>query len=138
NPVYRALRVDKLVLQALETTLRHVLREDWRSLPALRMLLADAEEIRARADLVAAKLQSLKPIVHAVTGFSGGGSTPGQTLPSWAIALRVLSPVAFEKRLRAAAVPVVARIEDDVVLFDLRTVAPDEIDTLVATVLSAV
>ena len=56
----------------------------------------------------------------------GGGSTPAQSLPTWLIALRPSDPVACEKRLRRCDPPVIARIEKDRVLLDLRTVEPDD------------
>ena len=51
--MYRALRVDKLIIQALETTLGHVIRQDWQAIPALRMIFAGMDEIRSRAERVA-------------------------------------------------------------------------------------
>ncbi len=56
NPMYRAFRVDKLIIESLQTTLRHLLRENWRAIPTLRMIFARMDEIRARAERVAAQL----------------------------------------------------------------------------------
>ncbi len=122
NPVYRALRLDKLILQALEMTLRALLFECWDAIPALRMIRQSPQEIRARAE----RLAALLPGAEIVAGESvaGGGSTPGQTLPTWLIAL----PAALEPELRAAGI--IGRIENDRLLLDLRTVLPDEEDVI--------
>jgi L-seryl-tRNA(Ser) seleniumtransferase len=122
NPMFRALRVDKLTISALETALRHYLLEQWERLPVFRMLMQTPEELRARAESFAAAVGA-----DVVEGESllGGGSTPEKTLPSWLVALRG-GAVELERRLRAADPPVIARIEKDRLLLDLRTVAPEE------------
>src|SRR5581483_7287515 len=59
NPMYRAFRVDKLIIESLETTLRHLLKHNWQAIPTLRMISAPLEEIRTRAERIAAKLPEL-------------------------------------------------------------------------------
>lgn len=134
NPMYRAFRVDKLIIESLETTLRHLLRENWRAIPTLQMIFAPPEEIRARAERVAAQLGGLQLAVKESESAIGGGSTPDQTLPTWVIELTVEKPTAFEARLRNAAIPVITRIEHDKILLDLRTVADEEETTLLSAV----
>ncbi len=126
NPMFRALRIDKLICQALEATLQRLLLERWDEIPALRLIRADAGEIRERAEALAGRLAGFD--VDVVPGFSviGGGSTPEQKLPTWLIALRVEEVGAFEERLRNASPPVIARVENDCLLIDLRTVFPEE------------
>jgi L-seryl-tRNA(Ser) seleniumtransferase len=122
NPMFRALRLDKLIYQALETTLRHLLLERYEFIPALRMIRMSADEIRERAVKLAAGLPA--EIIEGVSVI-GGGSTPEQSLPTWLIALAGDAPV-LERKLRAHDPPVIARIEDDRLLLDLRTVFPEE------------
>jgi L-seryl-tRNA(Ser) seleniumtransferase len=99
------------------------------------MIFAPVEEIRARAERVACQLDNatVRESVSAI----GGGSTPDQTLATWIVELTVPSPTAFERRLRRAAVPVIARIERDKIVLDIRTVADEEENALIAAVRSA-
>jgi L-seryl-tRNA(Ser) seleniumtransferase len=116
NPMFRALRLDKMMCQALESTLRAFVLEDWERLPALRMIRMTAEEIRERA-------RSLFPGAELITGESviGGGSTPDQAIPTWLVSLPLI-----EKKLRQNDPPVISRVENGRTLLDLRTVFPDE------------
>jgi L-seryl-tRNA(Ser) seleniumtransferase len=136
NPVYRALRLDKLILQALETTLRSVLLERWDAVPALRMIRQTAVEIRARAERLVGQLEGLRAEIVAGESVIGGGATPGQSLPTWLIAISSGDIVALERGLRFAAPPVIARIEQDRLVLDLRTVFPEEESELVAALLA--
>jgi L-seryl-tRNA(Ser) seleniumtransferase len=138
NPMYRALRADKLIIESLETTLRHLLLEHWGAIPSLRMIMAPLDEIRQRADRVAAKLKGLDLSVRPSETAIGGGSTPDQTLPTWVIELATPQPNALESRLRRSTVPVIVRIERDRILFDMRTVADDEVDTLASQIRASV
>jgi L-seryl-tRNA(Ser) seleniumtransferase len=150
NPYYRAFRVDKLILTALESTLRLFL--DPARLPeqhrVLSVLTAAAEIIRARAEALAARVQRLwgrslsscpTVTVERVESETGGGSLAGHTIPSWGVA--VSSPVteagALAARLRAGTPPVFARVHAGRVLLDLRTVLPGE-DELLAAALETV
>jgi L-seryl-tRNA(Ser) seleniumtransferase len=123
NPLFRALRLDKLITQALETTLRHMLFERWSEIPALRMIRATPEEIRARAERMRAQI----PALEIVEGRSvaGGGSTPEQSLATHLLAVPG-GAIAHERALRSSHPPVIARIENDRLVLDLRTVFPEE------------
>ncbi len=134
NPMYRAFRVDKLVIEALESTLRHLLLEDWDALPTLRMIFCSGEELRTRAERFAARLSPLDVRVAEGESAAGGGSTPDQTLPTWLVQIAVPSVNEMEMRLRQAPVPVVARIEHGFLTLDLRTVAPEEEESLIAAI----
>jgi len=132
HPLMRALRVDKLTYAALEATLAEYAagRAD-QTVPVRRMLTLTAADIRARAERLAAAVAGVSGWrADLVNGASavGGGSAPGVELPTCLVALAhaTLSADAIEQRLRAADPPVIARIERDRVLLDLRTVAPDE------------
>ena len=140
NPLFRALRVDKLTIAALEATLKSYLRGSYDEIPTLRMIRMPANELARRvADFVeklrASLPQSATIAVHAGFSVIGGGSTPDQQLPTHLIAISSprRSAAQLEGRLRRPdrGTPVIARIEDDRLLLDLRTVSPDE-DALLA------
>jgi L-seryl-tRNA(Ser) seleniumtransferase len=133
--MFRALRVDKLIYLALETTLRHMLFEQYDCIPALRMLRQSSDSIRARSARVAARVGRGAAVV-AGESVAGGGSTPDQTLPTWLIALDGHA-MEIERRLRQGDPPVIARIADDRLVLDLRTIAPDEEEQLIAALLRA-
>ncbi|MGH9532153.1 MAG: L-seryl-tRNA(Sec) selenium transferase [Terriglobales bacterium] len=132
NPIFRALRVDKLTYAALEATLLAYVRQDHDAIPALRLMRLSADEIRKRAEAVAARLAPSAPRlkVEVVEGESviGGGSTPGARLPTRLLAVTAegLSAGELSARLRAAELPVIGRVEEGRVLLDLRTVFPQQ------------
>lgn len=135
NPMYRAFRPDKLIVQALAGTLRDLLLERYDAIPALGMIRMPLSEIERRAGSLAARI----PGAQVIAGESviGGGSTPDQALPTWLVALACESPNACERRLRQGDPPVIARIERDQLLLDPRTVFPAEEDELITAVLAA-
>ncbi len=138
NPVYRALRVDKLIIQALETALMHLIRQNWQAIPALRMIVAGLDEIRTRAERVAAELkEQLQAAVCPGESVAGGGSLPDQTVPTWVVELDVTAAPAFEQHLRTGACPVVTRMENGKIVLDMRTVEDHEVDALIAAVKAA-
>jgi len=126
NPMYRALRLDKLILQALETTLRRLLLECWDQIPALRMIRTPADEIRARAQRLLDSLPGITAEIVRGESLIGGGSTPEQSIETWLVAIEAPDVAALERRLRSSNPPVIARIERDLLLVDLRTVFPEE------------
>lgn len=143
NPMFRALRVDKLTIAVLESTLLAYLRGAHDEVPALRMIRLTAEEIGRRAEALAAQLRAALPSgeaeIEVIEGRSviGGGSTPEESLPTRLLAISSLrySAAQLEERLRlapvaevdaSAAVPVIARIEDARLVLDLRTVFPQQ------------
>jgi L-seryl-tRNA(Ser) seleniumtransferase len=138
NPLARALRVDKLTLAALDATLA-LYRDPARAvreIPALAMLTAPAATVRARAASVAAALSAAGVGAEVVPSEAtvGGGAFPTARLASAAVALAG-DAAARERRLRGAEVPVVARVADDRVLLDLRSV-PERDDALLARVVA--
>ena len=137
NPLVRALRVDKVTLALLASTLRAYRSPEERNrLPIFAMLSASVEQLRARASHVAAGLASAR--VVETQGRLGGGSLPHARIASVAIALRTPHPDALAEALRAATVPVIARIEGDEVVLDLRTVLSDHDGLLRETLLPLV
>jgi L-seryl-tRNA(Ser) seleniumtransferase len=136
NPLARAVRIDRLRLAALEATLR-LYRDPERALreiPILRMLGLSAAAIGERAEALAAALRSAAPevavSVEDETSEVGGGALPLQTIPTRVLALRPApgrgTATELEARLRRGRPPVLARIKEDRVLLDLRTVAASE------------
>ena len=140
NPLFRALRVDKMFYAALEATLLAYLREDYDSIPALRMMRIPAEELIRRAEQMAAQLRARCPQLSVEVRESrsvlGGGAAPGSVLPTRAIAVRssILSADELSARLRQWETPIIARVEEDAVLLDLRTVGPAQ-ETVVVSAL---
>ena len=132
NPMFRALRASKLIYQVLEETLRHIVFEEWDQIPALAMIRATSDDLRRRAE----RLAALVPGARVVAGESvaGGGSTPDQTLPAWLVELPG-NAVAVERRLRGGSPPVIARISGERVVVDLRTVFESEEAALLNAVL---
>jgi L-seryl-tRNA(Ser) seleniumtransferase len=140
NPLARTVRIDKLCLAALEATLR-LAREPDRArqeIPVLRMLSLPAAAVGARAEILAAALRAVVPGVHCMVedGSSevGGGALPLQALPTRVLTLEPgrAGAGALEARLRTGQPPVLVRVQDERVLLDLRTVAPDEDAALLA------
>ena len=130
NPLFRALRLDKLIYQVLENTLRNLLLERWDGVPALAMLRQSADQIRQRAQALVARLPGLRAEVVAGQSVTGGGATPEQSIPTWVIAVDCANVVEAERRLRAGDPPVVARIEEGRLILDLRTVFSAEEEEL--------
>ena len=121
NPLFRALRLDKLIHQSLEDTLRNLVLERWDQLPALRMIRQSAREIAERAG-------RLFPRAELIPGESviGGGSTPDQSIPTTLIVAATRDLQRAESALRHAPTPVIARVADSKLLVDLRTVFVEE------------
>ena len=124
HPAARALRVDKLTLAALEATLVGP------PTPVAQALSADATELRARAERLAAQLPGAQAVdcIAAV----GGGGAPGVELPSAAVSL----PESYAAPLRTGAPAVVGRLESGRCLLDLRTVAPEDDELVLSAVLA--
>jgi L-seryl-tRNA(Ser) seleniumtransferase len=143
HPLMRALRVDKLTLAALEGTLLeyHAGRAK-DTIPVARMLAMTAERIEARAQAIAEALHAAGWRVALASGVSavGGGSAPGIDLATVLIALEhgTLSSDRLEERLRATTPPIIARIDHDRVVLDLRTVPPEHDQLLISTLATLV
>ena len=125
NPLCRALRVDKLTLAALEATLA-LYRDPERAVrevPALAMLTASADGVRARCESLGTDLRAAGVTCDVVPSNAtvGGGAFPSARIPSWAVALAGDATV-LDRQLRVAAEGVVGRIEHDRLLLDVRSV----------------
>lgn len=134
HPLARAVRADKLTYAALSATLLHYLKgEAEREIPVWQMISASPRAIRARAqrwlDALGAGHNAPDAVLIPGESTVGGGSLPGETLPTTLLALTVPSPQRFLAQLRQASPPLIARIQNNQVVLDPRTVlqAQDEI-----------
>jgi L-seryl-tRNA(Ser) seleniumtransferase len=147
HPLFRALRVDKLTIAATEATLRAYLRAAWDEIPSQRMIRATAEETGERAarfvETLDNRLSRTGAQFEIADGHSliGGGSTPAQSLATKLVRIvsNRYSATQLESRLRTtpAGTPVIARIEEDRLILDLRTVFPEQESALVDAVSAA-
>ncbi len=137
HPLYRALRLDRLVLGALEATLREL--HAGVVPPAVAMLRTSLPDVHARAEAFATawRAAGLSVRVTRDEGFTGGGALPGEGLPTWVVVLDVPDADAMARRLRTGTPAVVARIHDGGLRFDPRAVLPEEEDALVTRVIAA-
>lgn len=140
NPLFRALRADKLTYAALEATLLDYLRGDHAAIPAIHMMKLSAEEIGARAEQVmnaVTKNPRLKSQLIDGESVIGGGTTPQAVIPTRLLALTVKDLSAFElqRALRKLEPAIIARVDEGRVLLDLRTVFPAQDAQLAAALL---
>ncbi len=137
NPLFRALRVDKLTIAALEATIALYLRGELNEIPALRMMQMSPAAVAGRARQLAARIAE-KPGFHVEVregeSVLGGGSTPGQTISTTLVAVShpQLSADQLEFGLRRHSPPIIARVDRDQVVLDLRTVFEDQDQEIVA------
>jgi L-seryl-tRNA(Ser) seleniumtransferase len=135
NPLLRTFRVDKLTYAALEATLFEYLTHSTQSIPLMRMLNAQADEIEMRCRAIVNSVRSTctRVEVVAVESVIGGGTAPSARLKSFAVSVRHSHLGADEllKKLRASDPPVIGRIADNQVVLDLRTVPPRSDNTIV-------
>ena len=121
----RALRPDKTCLAGLAATLLHYLKDEAvEAVPIWQMIAAQADQLKDRAESWKSNLSAGEIIEGRST--VGGGSLPEETLPTWLLALEVPHPNRFAARLRGADPPIIARVDDDRVVLDPRTVLADQ------------
>ena len=130
NPLFRALRVDKLTYAALEATVLSYASHQEELIPVVRMLRIPEDDLRRRCEAIRREIASetLEISVVPVKSVIGGGTTPGAALNSFALSLRhrVHPPSGLLAALRRQTPPVIGRVQDDCVLLDLRTVPPEQ------------
>ena len=139
NPITRALRIDKLTLAALESTLRRYRNIDREigSIPTLRMLTLPLAHIETKAKELAKKLENIGDARMSVTLIDlsskpGGGALPLLKLPSKGVGIKVqgISANTIEKQMRSNEIPIIGRIEEDLFIMDLRTILDDELSVI--------
>ncbi len=132
HPLARAIRADKLCLAALTATLLHYLKDEAEGeIPIWRMISASCDDLRQRADGWVRRCGQgqVVPGQSAV----GGGSLPGETLPTFLFALKPAKPDLLLTHLRRSNPPIIARLENDLVLLDPRTVLAEQEEALLAS-----
>lgn len=137
SPLTRALRVDKLTLAALEATLRiYLAGRAFEEIPVLRAIAQSMEQLHERAEHLRRQLgegAAAKSVgVESLESVPGGGSLPGETLPSCGLVLRVPNCDDAARRLRLGTPSIMTRVHQGAVCIDLRTVVPDEDEALTA------
>ena len=144
HPLARAVRIDKMSLASLTATLTHYLTgQAEAAIPVWRMIAADPLAVRARAaawsEAIAAS--GAETAVVPARSAIGGGSLPGETLPSWALSISPNgsggTPESLLSALRNQPTPVIGRIEEDTVRLDPRTVLPEQDDAMKQAILAA-
>ncbi|MEX0753538.1 MAG: L-seryl-tRNA(Sec) selenium transferase [Actinomycetota bacterium] len=139
HPIARAVRVDKMQVAALESVLLLHARGRHDELPVWRMLRESADVVHDRARRLAESLDGELEGAHVqkTEAAVGGGSVPGQALPSWGVAVRHPNPPSLAARLRTARPSVFCRIEEQHVLLDCRTVFDEQLHDIARAVLYA-
>ncbi|MFI5295042.1 MAG: L-seryl-tRNA(Sec) selenium transferase [Thermodesulfovibrionales bacterium] len=145
NPLARAVRIDKFAIAAFEATLMEYLDPEKakEEIPVLKMLLQSPVEIQTRAKRIAAELRKIAGNANVSvirdSSKAGGGSLPEVDFPTYAVCIKPagVSVNALEVRLRSGRPPVIARIKEDSLLLDARTIRKQEIGDLVRVVASA-
>ena len=133
HPLARAMRADKTCLAGITATLLHYLKDEAeREIPIWKMISMPLDEVKARAENWARELGADSVAESKAT--VGGGSLPGESFPSYVLSLSVKSPDQFLKKLRGQNPPLIARTENDKILFDPRTVLLEQ-DHLLLTIL---
>lgn len=135
NQLARAVRIDKLSLAALSGTLETYAHPERavKEIPVLRAILLDEEQVKERAEQLAAQINAqfgdkLAVSVQKTTAEVGGGSLPGVTLPSYSVRLKPLGPAVhqLEQALRKLPKPIIGRVAQDALWWDPRALHPDE------------
>ncbi|HLO31306.1 MAG TPA: L-seryl-tRNA(Sec) selenium transferase [Anaerolineales bacterium] len=126
HPLARAVRADKTCLAGITATLLHYLQDEAeRQIPIWKMISLTLDQIKGRAEVWQNALGQGKIINSEST--VGGGSLPDECITTYVLALNIKSPDQFMKKLRESRPPIIARVENDTILFDPRTVLNDEI-----------
>ncbi|CAN5539606.1 L-seryl-tRNA(Sec) selenium transferase [soil metagenome] len=140
HPLARAVRADKATMAGMAETLRHYVRgEAETEIPIWRMISTPLQSLFDRGTAIQAKLAGSGITIELRTTLAmiGGGSLPGETLPSVAIALSGGNLDEWMRRLRMGATPIFARVEDDQILVDLRTILPEDDGLLIGAIAKA-
>jgi L-seryl-tRNA(Ser) seleniumtransferase len=131
------MRPDKVILAALAATLRlYRSGEAQAEIPIWRQIGAPVTSLEGRARAIAEAMSAVGVRAAPIESTVGGGSLPGQTLPSWAVAVDSAHPTELARTLRTGKPAVIGRIVDEALILDLRTVDPDD-DQILSTTLRA-
>ena len=129
HPLYRALRLDKMVIAGLEQVVLSYLKKEEEKIPIWRMLSTSLDTLRKRGEEISGKLSKLGISVSLKESKStvGGGSLPGETLPTIVLSLDSQTPpVILAEKFRSLDYPIIGRIEKNRFVLDLRTIFPQQ------------
>ena len=136
HPMARAVRADKTCLAGLTATLLHYLKDEAeRKVPIVKMMSLSATNLRTRAQRWADEVGAGEVVAGEST--VGGGSLPGESMPTFLLSLEVESADRFLKLLRKDHPPIIARTANNKILFDPRTVLPEQDQALISGVKKA-
>jgi len=137
NPLFRALRVDKLTYAGLEATILAYVKQNHDAIPAIRMMRISEEELERRAEAIRERVAGAPITIEIVESESviGGGAAPTATLKTRALAITAPEADDIAEQLRLNDPPVITRVEDNRVLLDLRTVFPEQDEQIVRALL---
>ena len=125
HPLARAIRPDKITLAGITATLMHYLKEEAiQKIPIWQMISHTPDQLKTRVEQWKSTLQIGEVIPSLST--IGGGSLPNETLPTYVLAIKIPKPDLMMKKLRSAKKPIIARLEEGKILFDPRTVLPEQ------------
>jgi L-seryl-tRNA(Ser) seleniumtransferase len=140
HPLYRALRVDKIVIGGLENLiLTYLKKEAPDKIPHWKMIKASLDDLKTRAEKIKKTLEESDVQLSAAQSRStvGGGSLPGETLPTYVVSFdSQLSADQLSEKFRSLPTPVIGRIENDKFTLDLRTIFPHQDETLIKSIKS--
>ena len=134
HPLYRALRVDKMVIAGLEQVILSYLKKEEGRIPIWRMISASLEDLRKRGEELSAKLNTYGISASLKEGKStvGGGSLPGETLPTIVLSFDSQTPPeSLAEKFRNLEFPIIGRIEKNRFVLDLRTIFPEQDELIV-------
>ena len=132
HPLYRALRVCKMTLAALEATLQIYTEQRYAELPVWRMLECSASKLQDAALRIASRIPGAS--VEEDQSFSGGGAMPGQAIAGWSVVLRPPRLNAFAASLRQRDPAILLSVRKESLRIDPRTLLPGEEEEVVAAV----
>ncbi|MEA2102359.1 MAG: L-seryl-tRNA(Sec) selenium transferase [Thermodesulfobacteriota bacterium] len=130
NPLHRAVRVDKFTIAALSATLRSIARGQYMDIPVLRMICESADKVEKRAYRLLEMIDSTQTKVVPTKAVTGGGTAPGKTFASFGVCLKMAMAARAHCGLRTGSPGIVARIDKEEIIFDMRCVFEREIETL--------
>jgi len=136
NPLFRALRCDKLVFSITTQVLAAYLKgTQFEDIPIWRMISILETELKKRGEAILKACPGKDLVLAATQAYLGGGSTPGETIPSLAVSLRSnLNATALAKRFRTYRPPIIGRVENQDFLIDLRTIPPAQDNLVIAAI----
>ncbi len=128
NPLYRTVRLDKMVIAILEELILSYMKSDFQNIPAIALLSSNNNDLKKRAEKIQSELKDTGSEIEIIEteAFAGGGSLPEESFPSIGIAITDSKVNQLAKRLRMNDPPIIGRIQDDKLVLDIRTIFPNE------------